>query len=245
MGEMTLSSLKKEKPTGPKKSKEIDQGTGGASMEICPHCSHDIEPWEAVCRHCGAELPRRKVRVGQCIREGWQLFTKDAGNYVGYTLMLAASLTIPVINALTPILHAILIAGHYNVALRRLRGLPVTFGDVFIGWQQHFLPLLLTGLVTSVLITIGLILLVIPGLYLFVGYVFAIPFVIDKGLDFWSAMEASRKLVHRRWFNLFWLQLVLGGLSVLGAIPMGWGLLITVPLSMAVNTVAYTKLVQP
>jgi uncharacterized membrane protein len=212
-------------------------------MGLCPDCSGDVEPWEAICSHCGSELPRPKVRAGQCLAEGWQLFAQDAGIYVGYTLILAILLTIPVINTLTPILHAILIAGHYNVALRRLRNLPVTFGDVFIGWRESLVPLLLTGLFTSVLITLGFFLLVIPGLYLFVSYVFAIPLVIDQGLDFWPAMEASRKLIHRRWFDLFLLQLVLAGLSFVGSIPMGWGLLITVPLSMAVNTVAYTKLV--
>jgi uncharacterized membrane protein len=204
-----------------------------------------VEPWESVCRHCGAEIPPRKVRVGECLREGWQLFVKDAGIYVGYTLILAVLLTIPVVSFLAPILHEVFIAGHYNIALRRLRGLPVSFGDIFSVWQRYFIPLVLTGLVTSVLIILGFVLLVIPGLYLFVGYVFAIPFVIEEGLNFWSAMEASRRLVHRRWFNLFLLQLALGGLSILGAIPGGWGLLITVPLAMTANAVAYTKLVQP
>ena len=36
-----------------------------------------------------------------------------------------------------------------------------------------------------------MILLIIPGVYLMVGYLFASPLVVDRRLDFWPATELS------------------------------------------------------
>ena len=54
--------------------------------------------------------------------------------------------------------------------------------------------------------------LVLPGLYLFVAWVFSVPLVADRRLEFWSAMELSRKVVTRVWFEMF-------GLVVLAFLP--------------------------
>ena len=48
----------------------------------------------------------------------------------------------------------------------------------------------------------------LPGLYLFVAWVFSVPLVADKRLEFWSAMELSRKVVTRVWFETFGLVLL-------------------------------------
>jgi hypothetical protein len=50
----------------------------------------------------------------------------------------------------------------------------------------------------------------LPGIYLGVGYVFALPLVIDKKMDFWPAMEVSRRVVHHHWWSTFALVIVLG-----------------------------------
>ena len=52
----------------------------------------------------------------------------------------------------------------------------------------------------------------LPGLYLFVAWIFSVPLVADKRLEFWSAMELSRKVVTRVWFEMF-------GLVVLAFLP--------------------------
>jgi hypothetical protein len=49
---------------------------------------------------------------------------------------------------------------------------------------------------------------VLPGLYLLVAWIFSIPLVADKGLEFWSAMELSRKVVTRVWFQVLGLLLL-------------------------------------
>ncbi len=88
------------------------------------------------------------------------------------------------------------------------------------------LPLLLYSVVSSIFISVGFILLIIPGLYLLVGYLFTTWLIVDRGLDFWPAMELSRKTVHKHLFEVFGFFLLLcllnfGGLLLLGSGPAG------------------------
>ena len=90
---------------------------------------------------------------------------------------------------------------------------------------------------------IGFALLILPGIYLAVAYLFAQPLVIDKGADFWQAMETSRKLITKKWFSFFGLLLVLFLLNLAGAILLGVGLLVTIPLSSCILAAAYEDIV--
>jgi uncharacterized membrane protein len=95
------------------------------------------------------------------------------------------------------------------IFLNRIRGRPVSIGDVFAGFSLGFVQLMLVGLLTKLLTIIGLwCCLVLPGLYLLVAWVFSVPLVADKRLEFWSAMELSRKVVTRVWFETFGLMLL-------------------------------------
>jgi len=93
--------------------------------------------------------------------------------------------------------------------LKRIRGQAASVGDVFAGFSLALLQLLLAGLVSGILSTIAFACcLLLPGLYLFVAWIFSVPLVADKGLEFWSAMELSRKIVTRVWFQVFGLLLL-------------------------------------
>jgi hypothetical protein len=67
-----------------------------------------------------------------------------------------------------------------------------------------------------------------------VGYLFAIQMGIFGGLDPWSAMEWSRKLITRNWWRFFGLLLVLGLLNILGFLLAGIGLLFTISFTFLV-----------
>ena len=104
------------------------------------------------------------------------------------------------------------------------------------------MPLLLLSLVAGLFIGIGTLLLIIPGVYLAVAYLFASYLVVDRRLDFWPAMELSRLTVNPRWFGYFAFLLLLALLNLAGAIALGVGLLVTIPLSFCTVTAAYADL---
>ena len=108
-------------------------------------------------------------------------------------------------------------------------------GDVFAGFNVAFLHLALAGLVKWLLTSLGLVLCILPGIYLAVGYVFALPLVIDKKMEFWPAMEVSRQVVHRHWWSMFALMIVLAIVACVGFLACGVGALISVPVASAAS----------
>lgn len=102
------------------------------------------------------------------------------------------------------------------------------------------LPEIPAGL-TLILIVIGIILL-IPAIYLGVAYTFAVPLVVERRLEFWAAMEASRRTITHQWFGIFALLFVLGLINFAGACLCGLGLLVTAPLSYGAIVAAYNNI---
>jgi len=99
--------------------------------------------------------------------------------------------------------------------------------------------LMLTGLVSGLLTMLGLILCIIPGIYVAVCWMFAVPAVMDQKLAFWDGMELSRKTVSPKWFQFFLLMLVSGLVAVAGVLACGVGLVVTIPLSIGMIAYAY------
>jgi uncharacterized membrane protein len=111
-----------------------------------------------------------------------------------------------------------------------------------LSYYDRIVPLAITVILSTLLIMIGFILLVIPGVYLSVAYLMALPLVVDKGLGPWQAMEASRKAVTRRWFAVFGLMLILGLLYIAGAIPILIGLIWVIPLALIAVGILYRNI---
>jgi hypothetical protein len=77
------------------------------------------------------------------------------------------------------VIRGVLIGGLFLVYLKRIRREPASFEDLFSGFQSAFLQLALVGLVSGVLSLLAATpcCLVLPGLYLFIAWLFAIPLV--------------------------------------------------------------------
>lgn len=94
---------------------------------------------------------------------------------------------------------------------------------------KSFLPRLMTvGMLQQIATSAGYLLLIIPGIYLQVSWCFALFLVVDKGLEPWAALEASRKAVAKQWFRM---AMILGiaflpvvGITVYSDAVTGWEL---------------------
>jgi uncharacterized membrane protein len=135
-----------------------------------------------------------------------------------------------------------LYAGWYIVAFKQIRNRLPEFADFFQGFK-NFLPFFLLNLISGILIGLGFVLLILPGIYLAVAYMFALPFAVAQRMDFWTAMEASRKLITKNWFSFFGFALVLFLMNVAGALLLGVGLLVSIPLSFCAIAAAYADIV--
>jgi uncharacterized membrane protein len=225
-------------------------------MPECSQCGQPLNAAETQCPACGQPVNSsppetgpltppevESLRLGDYFKTGWEIFKQYPLAFISFFLI---NILIHLILYEIPWLGSVvafaistpLLFGNFIVSAKLLQRQTPEFRDFFAGFY-FFVPLFLLSVVTSVFILIGLILLIIPGIYLIVAYMFASYLVIDRGLDFWPAMELSRRTVQPRWFNFFVLMLLLTLLNLAGALLFGVGLLLTVPLTFCIMTVVF------
>jgi hypothetical protein len=154
-----------------------------------------------------------EVRIGECLGGGLSFLTSNAGFVFGAVFVVWLLNTVmmftPFIGGIAHwLLSGVLTGGLYLACVRRLRGEASSVISAFDGFKLCFVQLMLAGALTKLLEQIGLAVCFVPGIYLLVAWWFALPLVADKRLEFWSAMELSRKVVTRVWFEVFLLMLV-------------------------------------
>lgn len=110
-----------------------------------------------------------------------------------------------------------LYAGIFIIALKHSIGSPIQVGEIFNHYDK-ILPIFVVTILTQLIVGIGLVLLIIPGIYLAVCLSFAMPLVVEKNMSPMQAIKTSRKVVHHKWFSFagfLLLGLVVGFVGVL------------------------------
>ena len=92
------------------------------------------------------------------------------------------------------------------------------------------------------LASIGFVLVLIPATYFGVSWMFTLPLVMDKGLDFWTAMGASRKMVGKHFWLVLGLMIVCGLINMVGLLACCVGLFFSIPLVFAAFMYAYESI---
>jgi hypothetical protein len=108
---------------------------------------------------------------------------------------------------------------------------------IYLMTQQHAPsgPLILWA-------TLGFVLAIVPVIYLSVSWIFTLALIIDRQMDFWPAMEASRKVVGKHWGAVFALLVVCGLINLAGFFACCIGVFITLPISVGAMMYAYESI---
>ena len=154
-----------------------------------------------------------ELRLGECLKAGFSFLAGNVGFVLGAVFLVwlinGVMMFLPFLGGIMHwLLSGVLMGGLYLACIRRLRGEAVSVSGVFDGFKLCFVQLMLAGALTKLLEQIGFALCVLPGIYLLVAWSFALPLVADIRLEFGSAMELSRKVVSRVWFQVFLLLLI-------------------------------------
>jgi len=184
--------------------------------------------------------------IAECIQRGWDLALQNLGPIIGYTCVCVAIhvglAVIPILGWVAGIvINPALSAGYFIYIRKKIRGQAAEFQDFFGGFQ-YLGQLFVLGLVSGFLILLGIIACIIPGLYLAVGYMFSSFLVVARRLDFWSAMETSRRAVTANLGSVIVLLLALLGINFLGAIACLVGLILSIPTTYCAAVVAFHML---
>jgi hypothetical protein len=226
-------------PVAPASKAGADSGTAAGSVNVDPKAYAD----DLIAR-AGV------LSIGGCLERSWNLLKANFWPLVGSTFVLFVVMmiaqSIPLIGLLVSLLlTGVFYGGLYLYYLKKIRGQSAELGDVFSGFSLAFLPLMLATLVSSLLTMVGLLLLILPGIYLAISYAFTYMLVIDKRLEFWAAMEVSRRVITAQWFRVFALILLGGIIAALGVIGLFIGVFVTIPILVGAVAYAYEDLCNP
>lgn len=198
--------------------------------------------------------------IGAVFEEAWRLTRGFKGTFwlaalalVGVNFLvnllleaIARSTDQPLLVALGSLASTVFLlwplqAGILMLGVNRAAGRPVRtamVGDHLGQWLRIAGLLLLQ----MILVFIGFLLLVLPGIYLGVSYVLAQPLLLDRNLGIWQALETSRKATGHCWLRMFGLLAALAGLGFAALLTLGIGVIWLAPLAVLVLGVVYRRM---
>lgn len=104
--------------------------------------------------------------------------------------------------------------------------------NLFIGYSNRWPNLILVFYGRILLIMLGFLCLVLPGIYLAICFLHADSLVLDQKLNFFEALELNRRRAHPNWLYLFIILLVPGVIAPIGLLLCCIGIYLTYPLAM-------------
>lgn len=146
-----------------------------------------------------------------------------------------------VISIIGIIIELLTSIGIFNVSLNYYDSGTVKIGDFFSKWGLIGQYVMCT-LVYGVIVLIGCILLIVPGIIWSIKYQFAPLLVVDKGMGAMDAIKASGDMTSGYKWDLFIFWIVLVVINVIGALALLIGLFVTIPISWLAYIWVYRKL---
>ncbi|WP_457577364.1 hypothetical protein [Desulfomarina sp.] len=142
---------------------------------------------------------------------------------------------------LSGIVSALFTAGLFYMGVRKVAGDTLSWKMIFSGFSKTGKVIVAT-LLQTILVSIGMILFIIPGIYLMIAYGLAMPLILDRDMGPWQALETSRKAIHKVWWKVAGAVIVMGLIYMVSVIPLGLGMIWTLPMSFALAGVIYRHL---
>jgi hypothetical protein len=190
-----------------------------------------------------------EIRLGDAIKEGWRLFLAAPEVFVVLTLVsLAAgvlrSMLGPAGQLAGLVVNFILPGAFCLVAEEARKEGKASFAA--LDPLANLAPqLLMAGITGFILVSVGFVLLILPGFYAILAVSFTYFFVILEKQNFWEAIKSSHELMKENWLGTLGLLFFLFLFAVSGILFAGIGLLVTAPLSFLTFYCVFRQLRSP
>jgi len=206
-----------------------------------------------------AEAPKiRRLDGGATIRYGWDVTKANLSLIIVLMIVAALATGIPsgiaesleqpapglavLFRLASSILSIVVGIGALRISLRLHDGQQVALRDLFAVDWSTFWRYGVATLLYSLVVAVGLVLFVIPGIILAVRYLLFGYFVVEKGARPVEALAQSSAATEGVRWDIFIFILALLLLNILGALLLLIGLLITVPISYLAAARVYRTL---
>jgi len=142
------------------------------------------------------------------------------------------------------IIHVIVNMGIISALIKMVDGSKPVFTDIF-RVVNPFWRYLGASVLYAILVTVGVILLIIPGIILSLSLQFYTYLIIDQNLSAFNGLWRSWEITKGSRWKLFGLALLLGLINMAGFLLLGVGLLWSIPISMLSIAYVYRTLNRP
>ena len=180
-----------------------------------------------------------RLSIESTLQQGFNLLRKAPAEFIVSSVLGLIVFSNPVSGLL---LGGPFMASYFHMVHLASRDQQIEFSDFFKGFDKAF-ELIKLSLLIFVVVLLGFILLILPGIYFAVSYVFAYLFVWFYDKDPAEAIRLSRKTVSGNFGQIFLLFLILAGINLLGIMAFGVGILLTMPFSFCVVYAAFDDII--
>ena len=199
----------------------------------------------------------KKFAIREAISYGWEmtkahlpffvvvliitLLVNIAPNYLVQNLRQQVPILSGLLSLVFWVLSMLVSLGSIKIALKILDKKNPQIADLFNGYEK-LLNFIIASIIYAIIVGLGLIVFIVPGIILGIMFHFYSYFIVDKNMGPFEALRRSREITKGVKWDLFLLGLVLGLVNLLGALALLIGLFITIPLTMLAYAYVYRKL---
>jgi len=173
------------------------------------------------------------------LQGGFNLLRKAPSEFIVFSVLGAIIFSNPVSGLL---LGGPAMASYFHLAHLASKGQEIEISDFFRGFDKAGSLIKLNFLI-FLIVLLGFIMLIIPGVYFAVSYVFSHLFVWFYDKDPSEAIRLSKKVVSGNFKQILLLFLILAGINLLGLMALGVGILLTMPFSFCVVYAAFDDII--
>lgn len=189
--------------------------------------------WDRLQRNFGFLLGAQVVIFA--VMAAFSAFTNIAEGRNGWLEFLAGFVSAAV--------HLLLEMGFIVICLKIIDSAKPEFGDL-IARLDVLWSYIGASLMLGVAVTAGLVLLIVPGIYVAVRLQFYGFFIVDQRVGPIESLQKSWEVTDGRVWSLLWLDLILVGINLLGMLLFVVGLFVTVPISTLALAYVYRQLLE-
>ncbi len=193
--------------------------------------------------------------IKEAFRKGWDLWSKHKAlmTFVAIVTLIMGvgrnndmqhgpySPSLYVFIIIFILLSILIKIGLVKLFLKVVDGQHTSWKEIFKHTELFFVYLG-TSLLFGLGIAAGLVLLIIPGIYVLFTYMFAPIIVIDQKISIRNAFKKSKEMTKGVKWKLLGFLLVLGLANILGALVLFVGLLVSIPVTSLAYMSVYRKL---
>jgi uncharacterized membrane protein len=192
---------------------------------------------------------KKILKLSDPIKYGWGTVTSHIGFFIGLILLSFFIQSIPhasisflsihkheltavviILFVLGYVVQAIVYLFTLKLSLDAVDKKPLAYGNGFPNFSK-VLNFFLASILYLVLVFLGFILFIVPGIILGLGMVLYPYFLIDKNMTAIDSLKESYRITKGYKGHIFCLLFILGFINMLGAMALFIGLLITIPIT--------------